>query len=391
MALDQDRTRALLEQLERIDRPSASEGERRAAEWLVERFAELGTEARIEAEPAHGTYWWPLGIGAALGALGGILALRGRRLLGGALAGAAAAGMATDYPPGKRLLRRLLPRRTTYNVVCELGPAEAERTVVLIAHHDAAHSGLVFHPELPNIADRLGMIERSNTSPPLMAPVVGGPLLAALGALTGRRLLTRLGVLLGLGSAAAMAEIGLGNVVPGANDNGTAVVALLALAERLIEQPTTETRVVLLSVGSEESFSEGIKAFGERHFGELPRESTFFLCLETLGSPHLLILRGEGFLKMREYPPRSLELMDGLAEELGIHLFPNLRLRNGTDGMEPLAAGYETAVLASCTDLKQPANYHWWHDLAENVDFDTVADGIRLSEAAIRRLDERWL
>jgi hypothetical protein len=388
---DKGRLRSRLEELERIERPSASEGERRAAEWLVARFAELGAEARIEAEPAHGTYWWPLGIGAALGALGGIAALRGKRIRGTALAAAAAAGMASDYPPGKRVLRRLLPRRTTYNVVCELGPAEAERTVVLIAHHDAAHSGLVFHPKLPDIGDRLGLIERSDTSPPLMAPVVGGPVLAALGALTGKRLLTKLGVFLGLGSTAAMAEIGLRDVVPGANDNGTAVVALLALAERLLAEPTTSTRVILLSVGSEESFSEGIKAFGERHFDSLPRESTFFLCLETLGSPHLLVLRGEGFLRMREYPQRALGLIDGLAEELGIHLFPNLRLRNGTDGLEPLAAGYETAVLASCTDLKQPANYHWWHDLAENVDFDTVADGIRLSEAAIRRLDERWL
>jgi hypothetical protein len=391
MEPDKDRLRAQLEELERIERPSASEGERRAAEWLVERFAEIGAEARIEAEPAHGTYWWPLGLGAALGALGGIAALRGRRLLGGAIAAAAAAGMASDFPPGKRLLRRALPRRTTYNVVCEIGPADAERTIVLIAHHDAAHSGLVFHPELPNIADRLGMIERTDTSPPLMAPVVGGPVLAALGALTGRRLLTKLGVFLGLGSAAAMTEIGLRDVVPGANDNGTAVVSLLALAERLIEQPTADARVILLSVGSEESFSEGIKAFGERHFDELPPEKTFFLCLESTGSPHLLVLRGEGFLKMREYPARSLALMDGLAEELGIPLFPNLRLRSGTDGLEPLAAGYETAVLCSCTDLKQPANYHWWHDLAENVDFDTVADGIRLSEAAIRRLDERWL
>jgi len=391
MSVDKDRLRSWLEELERIERPSASEGERRAAEWLVERFRELGAEARIEAEPAHGTYWWPLGIGAALGALGGIAALRGRRLLGGALAGAAAAGMASDFPPGKRLLRRALPRRTTYNVVCELGSADAERTMVLIAHHDAAHSGIVFHPRLPEIADRLGMIERTDTSPPLMAPVVGGPVLAALGALTGKRLLTKLGVLLGLGSAAAMAEIGLRDVVPGANDNGTAVIALLALAERLIEEPTSDLRVILLSVGSEESFSEGIKAFGERHFGELPRDSTFFLCLETLGSPHLLVLRGEGFLRMREYPRPSLALMDGLAEELGVHLFPNLRLRNGTDGLESLAAGYETAVLASCTDLKQPASYHWWHDLAANVDFDTVADGIRLSEAAIRRLDERWL
>jgi Peptidase family M28 len=391
MAPDQDRMRTQLEELERIERPSASEGERRAAEWLVERFAELGAEARIEAEAAHGTYWWPLGIGAALGALGGVAALRGRRLPGAAVAGAAAAGMASDFPPGKRLLRRALPRRTTYNVVCEIGPAEAERTAVLIAHHDAAHSGLVFHPRLPEIADRLGLIARSDTSPPLMAPVMAGPVLAALGALTGRRMLSKLGVLFGAGSAAAMAEIGARGAVPGANDNGTAVVALLALAERLVEQPPEGLRTILLSAGSEESFSEGMKAFGERHFPELPRESTFFLCLETLGSPHLLVLRGEGFLRMREYPPRSLALLDGLAAELGIDLYPNLRLRNGTDGLESLAAGYETAVLGSCTDLKQPANYHWSHDLAENVDFGTLADAVRLSEAAIRRLDDRWL
>lgn len=385
------RLRTWLEELERIERPSASEGERRAAEWLVGRFGELGADARIEAEPAHGTYWWPLGVGAALGALGGFAALRGRRLLGAGLAGAAAAGMASDFPPGKRWLRKALPRRTTYNVVCELGPAEAERTVVLIAHHDAAHSGLVFHPGLPHVADRLGLIERSDTSPPLMAPVVGGPALAALGAITGKRGLSRIGALLGLGSAAAMAEIGLREVVPGANDNGTAVVGLLALAERLLAEPPQDLRVILLSAGSEESFSEGMKAFGERHFPALPRESTCFICLETLGSPHLLVLRGEGFLKMREYSPRALALLDGLAEELGIPLFPNLRLRNGTDGLESLEAGYETATIASCTDLKQPANYHWSHDLAENVDFDTVADGIRLAEAAIRRLDADWL
>jgi hypothetical protein len=244
---------------------------------------------------------------------------------------------------------------------------------------------------LPEIGDRLGLIERTDTSPPLMAPVLGGPVLAALGALTGRRLLAKLGVLLGAGSAAAMAEIGLRDVVPGANDNGTAVVALLALAERLIEEPPESLRVVLLSVGSEESFSEGIKAFGERHFHELPRESTLFICLVSIGSPHLLVLRGEGFLKMREYSPRALELFDGLAEELDIWLYPNLRLHNGTDGMEPLAAGYETVSICGCTDLKQPANYHWPNDLAENVDFGSVANGVRLVEAAIRRLGERWL
>lgn len=388
---DQTWLREQLEELERIYRPSASDGERCAAEWIVGRFAALGAEARIEAETVHGTYWWPLGLGAALGAVGGWLGLRGRRLLGALLGFAGAAGIAADFPPGKRPLRRLLPRRTTYNVVCELGPADAERTVVLIAHHDAAHSGLIFHPQIPKIADRLGLIEGKDTSPMLMAPVVGGPLLAGLGALTGRRLLARIGALCSLGTIAAMADIGRRETVPGANDNGTGVVALLALAKRLVEEPTTDIRVILLSVGSEESFSEGIKAFGERHFGELPRESTFFLCLESLGSPHLLVLRGEGFLKMHDYPPRALALMDGLAEELGIWLYPNLRLHNGTDGLEPLAAGYETAALCACNELKQPAFYHWPNDIAENVEFDTVAEGIRLSEAAIRRLDQRWL
>ncbi|HTR75188.1 MAG TPA: M28 family peptidase [Solirubrobacterales bacterium] len=386
---DQGWLRERLEELERIHRPSASEGERRAAEWLVERFRELGAEARIEAAPAHGTYWWPLGLGTALGALGGLLALRGRRILGAALGALGAAGIASDFPPHQRRLRRPLPKRTAYNVICEIGDPDAARTVVVGAHHDAAHSGLVFHPAIPRIADRLGLIEKIDTSPALMAPVIGGPLLVALGALTRIRALTKIGTALGFCATAAMAEIGSRKVVPGANDNGTAVVSLLALARRLAESPVPGIRVILLSCGAEESFSEGMKAFGERHFAELPTASTFFLCLESTGSPHLLVLRGEGFLKMYDYPAPALELLDTAAEELGIWLYPNLRLHNGTDGLEALAAGYESAVIAGCDDRKQPANYHWPNDLAENVDFTSVADGIRLSEAAVRRLAER--
>jgi hypothetical protein len=381
-----DWLRERLEELERVERPSASEGERRAAEWLVAQFAELGAEARIEAETANGTFWWSLGLGAALGVLGSTLTFRGRRLLGALLALVGAAGIAEDFPPNQRRLRRLLPRRTTYNVACELGDPGAERTIVFIAHHDAPHSGLVFHPKPAQVADRLGLIERTNTSPPLMAPVIGGPLLAALGAITGRRGLTKLGALFGLGTVAAMADIGIRDVVPGANDNGAACVVLLALAMRFAAEPPEGVRVILLSTGSEESFSEGMKAWGERHFSEISKENTLFLCLEALGSDHLLVLRGEGFLKMNEYSPRALAYVEGLAEEMGIWLFPDLRLRNGTDGLEPLAAGYETAVLASCNDLKQASNYHWPSDVAANIDFGTVERSIDLCQEAVRRL-----
>jgi hypothetical protein len=390
---DGRRLRSSLAELAAIDRPSASEGEREAAEWIVARLAELGAEARIEAETAHGTYWWPLGIGAAAGAVASLAALRGRRVPAAGLGAAAAAALADEFPPGRRRLRARLPQSLTHNVVCELGPPEAERTVVVVAHHDAAHSGWIFHPAIPQTIFHRGKvpIELFDTSPALMWPLLASPLLAVVSALTGSRFAARLGVLLGAGYAASMAQIGSREVVPGANDNGTAVVLLLEVARRLLAEPTASTRVILLSTGAEESFSEGMKAFGERHFDELPRESTFFLCVDTVGSPTLNVLRGEGFLRMREYTPEALELLDGLAGELGIETVPNLRLRNGTDGLEPLAAGYPTATLCSVTELKQPANYHWPTDTAENVDYGTLSDAIRLSEAVIRRLDERWL
>ena len=73
------------------------------------------------------------------------------------------------------------------------------------------------------------------------------------------------------------AQIGSTRVVPGANDNGTGVVALIELARRLAEQPTSSVRVLLVSTGSEESFMEGMQAFMRRHAPSLPREDTFFL------------------------------------------------------------------------------------------------------------------
>jgi Peptidase family M28 len=390
--LEESWLRAQVEGLCAIDRPSASAGEREAAEWLLARLSEHDAPGRIETEDAHGTYWWPLGLTSAAGALAGVAALRRRRALGMAIGSAAAAAAADDTPPHRKRFRRLLPRRQASHVVAEIGPPDAERTLVLLAHHDAPRSGLLFDPETPKRINRLipGLFDRIDTSPPLMLPVVGGPALAALGAITGKRSLTWLGTILSAGSAAAFADIGSRATVPGANDNATAVAGLIAVARALAERPTEKLRVILVST-SEEATCEGMQAFAARHFAELPRDRTFFLCLEILGSPHLTVLRGEGMLRMREYPQQSLALLDGLAAQLGLRLVPNLRLRNATDAVFPLAAGYQCAALCSCTDLKQPANYHWPTDVPENVDYATLADAIRLTEAVVRRLDERWL
>src|SRR5437773_390805 len=85
-------------------------------------------------------------------------------------------------PPQRR--RRSPPSRPTWNVVAETGDTGAEQTVLLVAHHDAAHWSLLFAPKLSQaIGDRFpGLLEKTDVTPPVMFPVFGGPLLVALGA-----------------------------------------------------------------------------------------------------------------------------------------------------------------------------------------------------------------
>ena len=389
--------RERLDELCSIPRPSASDGERQAAEWLAAELRNAGArDVRVEEEPGgNGTFWWPIGLLAGAGALAGLAARRGgrlRRTLAAAVGAAASALIADEMPPGRRRFRRLLPRRSCHHVLAEIGPEDAERTIVLMSHHDAPHTAFFFNPSITEAVGEKApwVFENNDTSPPLMWPVVGGPALAAAGAVVGSRRLAGLGALVSAGSAAFMAHIGSGEVVPGANDNGTGCIALIALARALAAEPPESVRVLFLST-SEEALCEGMGLFMERHADELPPARTFFLCLDTVGSPNLLVLRGEGMLKLREYPAESLALLDETAEELGIELMPNLRLRNATDGVFPLAAGYQSASVASCNQWKNPSHYHWRTDTPENVHYDTLTDAIRLSERAIRKLDERWL
>src|SRR5215204_6149266 len=127
MPPDQSRMRAVVEHLQAIDRPPASAGERRAAAWLRDELARHGLRAWIEEERATGSFAVPIGLLSAAGALAG-LARRARPLA--AVAGlAAASAIVDDVSGGPHVFRRLLPRRTTSNVIAEAGDPDAAETV----------------------------------------------------------------------------------------------------------------------------------------------------------------------------------------------------------------------------------------------------------------------
>ncbi len=384
--LGEDALRERVERLAAIDRPSASPGEREAAELIAAELRETGARVAVETERVHGTYWWPIGIPCGAAALAGLSGSRGGAIAVGALA---AASTAEDVRVGPRLLRRLLPQRDTTNVIAEFGDPDAENVVLVTAHHDAAHAGIVFHPELPRISARRfpKLHARQKTTPPTMWGSIGGPAFVALGAAIGSRWLKRFGIALSAGYAAAMADIGLRKVTPGANDNATGVVTLLSLAHWLAERPPERTRVILVSAGSEESFMEGMVRYAQRHYGELPRERTKVICIDTVGSPKLLLLLGEGMLGIRDYSqPFHAFLMD-CALELGLDVYDELRFRNATDGLIALKAGFEAAMLGSADEFKLPTNYHWPTDTADRVDYSTVAEAARLCARAVERID----
>jgi hypothetical protein len=381
--------REMVDHLASIHRPSASAGEREAAEWIAARLRELGCTVDVEKEKAHGGYWWPVGLLTAAGALAGIASLLGARLMGVLGGLAVALGIRDDIDSGPQVLRHaLLPYRPTWNVVAETGDVDAERTIVVLAHHDAAHSGMVFHPgPAQALYNRYPeYVENANEGVPFWFPVFGGPLLVALGSLLHLKFLVRIGVVLSVGSTAAMIDIGLREVVPGANDNLSAVAVQLHVAHALRVNPVRGLRVLLVSAGSEESLQEGILAFARRHFHELPTDRTWFLNLDTVGSPILYLVEGEGVLRMRPYDSAFKQLVADAAAGAGVELKRGVRARASTDTVVPVKAGYPSALLVSLTKSKALANYHWPTDTAANVDYETVANAARVTEATIRRL-----
>jgi acetylornithine deacetylase/succinyl-diaminopimelate desuccinylase-like protein len=374
--------RAVIERVVRelasFERESASAGERRAADWLAAELRDAGCrDVRVEEERAHGGYWWPLGL---LNAASAVAAVVGR--LPAALVGGLASTAIYDDVSGGRLWfrRRTLPHRSTWNVVGELGDPHAARTVVFVAHHDAAHSGLVFHPALPRVGMRLvpRLHERANQSIPIIFGVFLGPVLLGLWGVLGRTWLRSAGLVFAGGATAAMANIGASRVVPGANDNLSAVGALVAIARELAEDPPEGVRAILLSTGSEESFMEGMHGFARRHSGSLDRETTEFVCLECVGSPELCVVEAEGMLRMRHYTESSRDALARAGEEAGVELTRGLRTVAATDALIALRAGYRTCLIGGVDETKFPANYHWPTDVPDNLDWSSIEGAVEV-------------
>jgi len=358
--------REVVEALAPLRRAAGSDDERAAAEWLAERLTRAGARAaRVEDVPYRDGYarlYMPLNL----------LALFGGRL--GALA--AAALIADDASNYKRVWRRVASRpKPTTNVIAETGRPDAADTLVVLAHHDAAPTGVVFDQRAQRAFARRfpDVVARTYTSLPLWWPVIGAPLLTVAGLKRTGRAATLLTGLIGL-------DIARNRIVPGANDNLSGVAALVALAERGHDLPV---RLLLVSCGAEEVLQGGIYPFVDDHLRALDPQRTWVLNLDTIGSPELFMVEGEGILVMEDYcAPAFRDQVAAAAARAGVPLTRGCRARSSTDAVIPSRAGYPTATLCSWEPATRClSDYHLMTDVPERVDYTTVAAAVAVAAA----------
>jgi Iap family predicted aminopeptidase len=127
-----------------------------------------------------------------------------------------------------------------------------------------------------------------------------------------------------------------------------------------------------------------MQAFGARHFHELNPRTTEFICLECLGGPTLIVLEGEGMLRMRAYPPEMRDSLAKAAADAGVNIMRGLETVGACDALIALRAGYPVATLASVEDTKLPLNYHWPSDMPDALHWQTIEDAITVCEQLLR-------
>jgi hypothetical protein len=234
------------------------------------------------------------------------------------------------------------------NVVGRI-PADGrrERTLVLVAHHDTARTGLVWEPRHRRLGAKRRLARRA------MEPEMA--LLFAAVALAPTRV-TR--PLLWL-AALLLLDVDRHRAVPGASDNASGVAAVLALAA---EPAPPGTEVFVALVGSEESGMDGMRAFLAAH--AFDPATTVVLGLDTLGAGTPLVARAEGAILPHAYRPEDLALVPDEVERW--------RIPAWTDPVLARFAGLPALSLLSRDADGRYARYHVPEDLPEHVDTESV-------------------
>jgi hypothetical protein len=300
------------------ERGPGTDSERRAANMLAGRLRGIGRGAEIEPFFAHPEYAIVHLIHAAMGVAGSILATV-QPAAGFALVLLAAVSTYLDLNTRLYLVRSLLFRRVSQNVVSPGTRPEAPARVILMAHYDAARTGYIFSKASKRIR-KLPERTRLALGPFRIFFWLGlAPLLPILGArmagldATWLNALQAVPTIVLIVAGFLLIDIALSEIVPGAYDNASGVAAGLSAADELTTNPPENLDVWIVLAGSEESFCEGSRAFVRGHRKEFDRATTAFLNVDSVSFGQVAYEVSQGPVISLPHDPQLIELCESLS------------------------------------------------------------------------------
>jgi hypothetical protein len=300
-------------------RGPGTDAERRAANMLAGRLRGSGRRAEIEPFFAHPEYALVHLIHAALGVAGSIIATV-QPAVGFALVLFAAASTYLDLNTRLYLVRSLLFRRVSQNVVSPGNRPDAPARLILMAHYDAARTGYIFSKASKRIR-RLPERTRVGLGPFRLFFWLGlAPLLPILGArmagldATWLNALQAIPTIVLIVAGFLLIDIALSDIVPGAYDNASGVAAVLSAADELTANPPENLDVWIVLAGSEESFCEGSRAFVRSRRKEFDRATTAFVNVDSVSSGQVAYEISQGPVISLPHDRQLIELCQALGE-----------------------------------------------------------------------------
>lgn len=367
-------------------RGSATENERRAAEYLGEELRGLGLAPTIEPFRGSGSLGMRLLLPIAVAAAG-LALMWWLPVVTAALGVAALFSMVVEQMSRGLVLGRLLPRPMSQNVTARLRPAagDVSRRLIVCGHYDTQRTGMLFHEQVWRRLTPFFL----RLPPAFQVPMVPVCLAMAgqvvlgfgvVGGLDSKVALIAGGVLAAIyvGFAAPFAEWSVRRHVPGAADNASGAAAVLAIAEQWDPAACPGTELVLLLPGCEESGLLGAGAWADRHVAELREIPTVFLNLDGLGFGPPRVVEVEVPLAgwPARYPRGMVErcsevAVEGNAAGVRPRMVPVL-----TDGTALLARGLSGVTVVGMQPDGRLPHWHQMTDDVAHLDFDAAWEGV---------------
>jgi hypothetical protein len=300
------------------ERGPGTDSERRAANMLAGRLRGIGRRAEIEPFFAHPEYAIVHLIHAAMGVAGSIIATV-QPAIGFTLVLIAAFSTYLDLNTRFYLVRSLLFRRVSQNVVSPGTRPDAPARLILMAHYDAARTGYIFS-KASNRIRKLPERTRLTLGPFRLFFWLGlAPLLPILGARmagldpTWLNALQAIPTIVLIVAGFLLIDIALSDIVPGAYDNASGVAAVLSAADELTANPPENLDVWVVLAGAEESFCEGSRAFVRSRRKELDRATTAFVNVDSVSFGEVAYEISQGPVVSLPHDAQLIELCEALS------------------------------------------------------------------------------